>query len=107
VYEHYPIVRWAIQDSSWGKIAQNFNTSNYGNWWIPISIILKSNLPGTIEVWLTPREPYNKIDYITKDDWVMIDIRQAGNYLSRLLLYTYVIILQIMNTSLLSFILYL
>jgi len=77
VYRHYPIVLWTKEDHSLGKIAQNFNTSNYGNWWIPISIILKSYLPGNVEVWLTPREPDTTMDYITKDDWIMIDIRQA------------------------------
>jgi len=83
MYRHYPIVHWTIKNSFWCKIAQNFNTSNYGNWWIPINIILKNNVPENFEVWLTPRDPYTEINYVTNHNWIIIDIRQAGNYLSR------------------------
>jgi len=69
------------EDSSW-RVAQHFNTSSYGKLWIPINLVLKGYLHGNIHFRLTPQYPYYVINYIKKDDWVILNNQQVGKYLS-------------------------
>jgi len=81
VYRHYPIMNCTKGNSSW-KVTQRFNVSSYGKWRIPINLIMKGYLHGKIHFWLTPQYPYYVINYIKKDDWLIINNQQAGKYLS-------------------------
>jgi len=92
VYRHYPIVNCMKGNSSW-RIAQRFNVSSYGKWWIPINLIIKGILQGNIRLCLTPQKPYYDMDYIVKDDWLTVNDQQAGKYLSVNLLYTFHVII--------------
>jgi len=74
-------MNWTKGDSSW-RVAQHFNISSYGKWWIPINLVLKGYLHGKIDFWLTPQYPYYVINHIKKDDWVILNNQQAGEYLS-------------------------
>jgi len=75
-------------------VAQRFNVSSYGKWWIPINLIMKGFFHGNIHLWLTPQKPYHNIDYIMKDDWLIVNDQQAGKYLSINLLYTFYVIIR-------------
>jgi len=96
VYRHYPTVNWTKGNSYW-TVAQRFNISSYGKWWIPINFIIKGFIHGNIRVWfylwLTPQRPYYNVDYITKDEWLIVNNEQAGKYLSVNLLYTFHLII--------------
>jgi len=51
-----------------------------------LNIIIKSFVTKSEKkFWQTPQKPYIEIDSII--DWIIVDIRQAGKYLSRNLLY--------------------
>jgi len=81
-YKYYPIVSWTLESYSYGKLSQNFTTS-HGNWWIPIRLIFKN-----LDFWelyvLSSRDPTSDTLY-DQDDWVMIDIQQAGKYVLKFL----------------------
>jgi len=79
-YKHYPIVSWTPETRSNGKLSQNFKT-NHGKWWIPIRLTFQNSF-GTTYV-LSSQNPIADIDY--DGDFVMIDIRQAGKYVSKYL----------------------
>lgn len=81
-YKHYPVVSWKQKNPSWGMLfQQNFNQqkSYYNRWCIPINIMTKTSLPGTTKLWLTPQVKYKYINYVPVDNWIMVDIQQAGN----------------------------
>jgi len=81
-YKHYPIVSWTQKTRFYGKLSQNFRTG-YGKWWIPIKLFFIS-----LNFWelyeLSSQDPTSDTLYVD-DDWVMIDIRQAGKYVSKYL----------------------
>jgi len=74
-------------------VAQRFNVSSYGKWWIPINLIMKGFFHGNIHLRLTLQKPYYNMDFIMKDDWLIVNDQQAGNYLSVNLLYTFNVII--------------
>jgi len=84
-YKHYPIVSGTPRNQfSYGKLLQNFGT-NHGKWWIPIRLIFQ-NIFWTLYV-LSSQNPI--ADIIYEGDWVMIDIRQAGKYVSKLFIFIF------------------
>jgi len=88
--KHYPVLRWT-RENFFILNMQNFYTTSYGKWWLPIRVlqlILKPNyLQSTFRV-LSSQEPFSYIFHYIEDDWVMIDNQQAGKYVSRNSLYT-------------------
>ncbi|XP_071633044.1 aminopeptidase N-like [Temnothorax longispinosus] len=58
---------------------QCLNKTHYGKWWIPTRIITKSVLPNNIRIQVKP-QTFSYLDYNFQDDWVMVDIQQAGYY---------------------------
>jgi len=81
-YKHYPIVNWTLENFSYGKLSQSFRTS-HGKWWIPIRLNFQ-NLNLCEPYVLSSQNPTSNTLYI-QDDWVIIDIRQAGKYVSKYL----------------------
>ncbi|XP_071566338.1 glutamyl aminopeptidase-like [Temnothorax nylanderi] len=81
IYQHYPIIKWTQEIPFYGLLTQYFNGPHhcsYGKWWIPISLMTKSSLKGSDKK-LTPQNPSLPVIH-AKDDWIMVDIRQAGYY---------------------------
>ncbi|XP_024890926.1 aminopeptidase M1-like [Temnothorax curvispinosus] len=76
---HYPILNWTQKNSSYGTMKQCLNKTHYGKWWIPTRIITKSILPNNIRIQIKP-QTFSYLDYNFQDDWVMVDIQQAGYY---------------------------
>jgi len=83
-YRHYPIVTWTLifEDPPYGKLEQYFNTTNYGKWSLLIRLTKQIVLPACLNVWLTPQEPSAKVTYDEQDGWILVDIQQAGKYVS-------------------------
>jgi len=75
-------VSWTIETRSYRKLSQNFRTS-HGKWWIPIRLTF-INLNFSEPYMLSLQHPISDTLY-TKDDWIMIDIQQAGKYVSKYL----------------------
>jgi len=77
-------VYWIQETPSYGRLAQYFNATSYGNWWLPISIIIQYSSSRTlsrrIKIWLTSQEPISKYLYHGQNDWILVDIQQAGKY---------------------------
>jgi len=94
-YKRYPIVNWTQESRSYGKLSQNFRTS-YGKWWIPTRLVLRPVSIKGIPSWqswrsyvLSSREPSFDTFHI-QDHWIMIDIRQAGKYVSKLFIFIFI-----------------
>lgn len=81
MYRHYPVVSWKQKNPSWGMLSQNFKPreSSSNKWCIPTNIMTKKSLPRTVELWLTPQMQHKYVNYVPEDNWIMVDIRQAGN----------------------------
>jgi len=82
-YRHYPIVRWTQETLFHGKLAQYFNATSYGKWWLPISINKQSRLYGGIKEWLTSQKPSTLFTHKDEQGWLLVDIQQAGKYVFR------------------------
>jgi len=80
-YRHYPIVSWTQKTSIYGKLAQYFNATSYGKWWLPVSITKQSRSYGNKE-WLTSQKPSFLFTHKDEQGWLLIDIQQAGKYAS-------------------------
>jgi len=82
-YKHYPIITWT-KNTFKGKLTQIdiFNIIRH-KWWIHINLLVQSFLFLPAKLWLTPQEPSLNFNFFTKDDWLLIDIQQAGKYLLR------------------------
>jgi len=86
-YKRYPVLNWT-RDFIYLNVSQNFNTTNYGKWWIPIRIIPNHFFPlGSIPQTLSSQEPILSTFRSIKDDWIMIDNQQAGKYVPQNYLY--------------------
>jgi len=94
-YKRYPIVSWIAENRTNGKLSQNFRTS-YGKWWIPTRLYFRpfqtvSNKG--ISIWISWRSyvlSSQEPSFDTFDDeehWTMVDIRQAGKYVSKLFIF--------------------
>jgi len=83
-YRHYPIVTWTpfFKDILYGKIEQYFNTTSYGKWMLLIRLTKQIILPEYFNVWLTPQKPSKEMTY-DQDGWILVDIQQAGKYVSQ------------------------
>jgi len=81
-YRYYPIVSWTQETLSSGKLAQYFDATNYGKWWLPITITItdQSSLSEIIKVRLTSQEPSKYLNYKNEQVWILVDIQQAGKY---------------------------
>jgi len=99
-YNHYPIVSWTEESNSKGKLTQNFSTTRYGIWWTPTRLVLKplsiegfpSQQPSRIGPYeLSWQEPCWDIRHV-QADWITIDIRQAGKYVSKLFIFIFIFI---------------
>jgi len=86
-YNYYPVVSWTVQDGSYGILSQNFSTS-YGKWWIPIRLILQ-NFNLRESHMLSSQDPVSYTFY-SREDFIMIDIRQAGKYVSKLFIFIFI-----------------
>jgi len=81
LYRHYPVLKWTQESPSQGKLTQHFNTFSYGKWWIPTSLVTETSLhKNNINVWLTAEKPYFLTNH-SFEDWIMVDIQQAGKNL--------------------------
>jgi len=96
-YMYYPIVSWAEVSDSEGKLSQNFTSYSYGKWWIFTKLVLS---PVSIKVppwvaWktyvLSSQNPTSNTDY-AQGSWIMIDIQQAGKYVSKLFIFIFIFI---------------
>jgi len=95
-YKHYPIVSCAPESRfSFGKLSQNFGTS-YGKWWISTRLVLRRVSIKGIHSWLSGRTyvlssqyPISDISY-GQNTWIMIDIWQAGKYVSKLFIFIFI-----------------
>jgi len=70
---------------------QNFNTTNHDKWWIPIKLVLYA-LSESIERMVTLSQEPSLITReieIFLDHFAILDIQQAGKYISRNYLYTF------------------
>jgi len=90
-YKHYPIVSWIQESRPYGILSQNFRTS-YGKWWIPIRLTF---IPTTLNFeyhifsepyMLSSQKPITHTLY-SREDFTIIDIRQAGKYVSKLFIF--------------------
>jgi len=81
-YRHCPIVSWAQKTPVHGKLAQYFNATSYGKWWLPV-IITKQYRSYGIKDWLTSQKPSFLYTHKDEQGWLLIDIQQAGKYVSR------------------------
>jgi len=99
-YKHYPIVSWTEKSDSEGKLSQNFSIASYGRWWIPATLILKpfstgdfsSHQPFEIALnELSWQNPYWNILNV-RAEWITIDVRQAGKYISKLFIFIFIFI---------------
>jgi len=80
-YRHYPIISWTQKTPIYGKLAQYFNATSYGKWWLPINIIEQYTLnPKIIKTRLTSQGPYIFFDHRDELGWLLVDIQQAGKY---------------------------
>jgi len=97
-YKHYPAVSWTLQYNKnmhkYGILAQTFRTS-YGKWWIPIRLIF---IPTRLNIqehsfWepymLSSKEPITNTLY-SPGNFIIIDIRQAGKYVSKLFIFIFI-----------------
>ncbi|XP_071647029.1 aminopeptidase N-like [Temnothorax longispinosus] len=84
IYEHYPVISLTQEepDIDIVQLSQYFNASqhSYGKWWIPISLVTKFSLKEPKNVWITPEKPSLSVTHTAEDDWIMVDIGQAGYY---------------------------
>ncbi|XP_077264153.1 glutamyl aminopeptidase-like isoform X2 [Temnothorax americanus] len=84
IYRHYPIINWTQKNPQIRTLTQYcVNTTSYGKWWIPVSLITKIFVVGVINILLTPQEPSKNIkyfEYSAEDDRIIVDIQQAGYY---------------------------
>jgi len=78
-YKHYPILN-CTRDLIFLNVSQNFNTTNYGKWWIPIRLISNRSPLESIPEILSSQKPILSTFPFIKYDWVMIDNQQAGKY---------------------------
>jgi len=65
------------------NVSQNFNTTNYGKWWIPIKLISNRSplgRRGEISQILSSQKAILSTIRSNEDNWVMIDNQQAGKY---------------------------
>jgi len=75
----YPVLN-EIRDFIFLNVSQNFNTTNYGKWWIPIRLISNRSPIGSIPRMLSSQKPILSTIRSNKDDWIIIDNQQAGKY---------------------------
>jgi len=89
-YEHYPILSWTREGSYHGKLSQHFNTTSYGKWLIPVKLIhfVKCDILRSNHTILAQGSLSVSID-TAQTDWTMIDIQQAGKYVSKLFIFIY------------------
>lgn len=55
---------------------------NNGKWWIPISIVTRSNMnfsSTTPTHWMKPTDEHLTIDGIDPNDWVIVNVQSAGD----------------------------
>jgi len=81
-FKHYPIVSWTQETLSFGLLAQYFNAT-YGKWWLPTSITTQFLYPKIFKIRLTSQKPYIHFNHRDQQGWVLVDIKQAGKYISR------------------------
>jgi len=96
-YKRYPVLNWT-RDFVFLNVSQNFNTTSYGMWWIPIRFIserssFRNILFRKISQMLSSQKPLSSIPYILTDDWIMIDNQQSGKYVPQNYLYIFYIII--------------
>jgi len=84
-YKHYPVL--STQEKFFFNVKQNFNTTSYGERWIPINLILKRiSLESTCRV-LSSQVPSSNILHTIEDEWIIVDNDLVGKYVIRNSLY--------------------
>ncbi|XP_071648518.1 aminopeptidase N-like [Temnothorax longispinosus] len=91
LYEHYPFLKWTQNGSFYGELAQasDFSTLHYGNWWMRINVIVKSSSGQSYKTRQTLERHASIFALVIQGDMIIIDIQQAGKYLSSNLLCMY------------------
>jgi len=89
-YKHYPVVNLTEEEASFEfKLSQNFNTTGHGRWWIPIRLISNFFVYERIDSDVVLSQESSSLKIKTfPDHWTILDIQQAGKYISRNYLYT-------------------
>jgi len=83
-FKHYPIVRWTQKTLFFGKLSKSFNAASYNKWWLVTSITKQFLYPrGCDEICLTSQEPYIYLIHEIEQHWMLINVKQAGEYISR------------------------
>jgi len=82
-YKHYPIVSWTQKSLFFGKLSQYSNATSYRTWLLP-SITKQVLYPrGCDKICLTSQEPYIYLIQEVEHNWELINVKQAGKYISR------------------------
>jgi len=95
--KNYPVLNWTRR-FIFLTVSQNFNTTSYGKWWIPITFISEPSsfrnivFENSSRV-LSSQKRFSSIGYILTDDWIMIDNQQAGKYVPQNYLYIFYVII--------------
>jgi len=92
-YKHYPVLSWTRENFCFLNVSQNFNTTSYGKWWIPIKLISKRFSLGSITQMLSSQKSFFIMCHSIEDDWIMIDNQQAGKYVPQNYLYIFYVII--------------
>jgi len=87
-YKHYPIVSLGGKAFQY-KLSQDFNITSHNKWWIPIRLISNFFSCECIDhVMILWQKSSAFITETIPDHWTMLDIQQAGKYISGNYLYT-------------------
>jgi len=82
-YKNIPIV--CVEEKSSGvwvtQIEDNFFKLTPTYYWIPTNIMTETIHEYSSKMWLTAKDSFYFTDFINPDDWKIIDIQQAGDYL--------------------------
>jgi len=83
-FKYYSIVNWT-QETSSGKLEQRLNATSYGKWWLPIIITITDQFSflESIKVCLTSQQPSTYLTLRSEQEWILVDVKQAGKYISR------------------------
>jgi len=105
-YTHYPVINLVEEAPFEFKLSQNFNTTSHDKWWIPIRLISNLFVYESIDRVVVSSQEFSLTIVAIPDHWTILDIQQAGKYMSRNYLYTlcnyftfYVIIFQQLSIS--------
>ncbi|XP_072756964.1 uncharacterized protein [Anoplolepis gracilipes] len=90
VQGHYPVLNtergYNEKDKNYVLIKLSHKDSNksyLNKWWIPVTYATKTKPDFTKtcpDKWLKPQIPFFKVPLVAKDEWIVVNIQQAGYY---------------------------